>query len=252
MTQQSVKYPDLSGKRVFVTGGATGIGASVVSGFAEQGALVTFFDINERAGHALAEALGDGVRYQPLDLTDLVAIKPMFEKINEMAGGIDILVNGAANDTRHATQDVTPESWRKTLAVNLDHQFFCAQAVLPAMRDAQSGVILNFGSIAWHIGLKDAVGYVASKAGIEGVTHALAREAGPDGIRVNCLLPGFVRTERQAELWLTPELHDEVMRNQCLARFNSPEDIANVALFLCSDASQAITSQTILADAGWR
>lgn len=252
MTQQPAKYADLSGKRVFVTGGATGIGASVVSGFARQGALVTFFDINEAAGRALAETLGDDVRYQPLDLTDLAAIKPVFQKISETAGGVDILVNGAATDTRHATQDVTPESWRKTLAVNLDHQFFCAQAVLPEMSDAQSGVILNFGSVAWHVGLENAVGYVASKAGIEGITHALAREAGPDGIRVNCLLPGFVHTERQEKLWLTPELHDEVMRNQCLARFNTPDDIANVALFLCSDASRAITNQTILADAGWR
>lgn len=250
--QQPVKYADLSGKRVFVTGGATGIGASVVAGFADQGALVTFFDINETAGHALAETLGGDVQYHVLDLTDPAAIKPLFQHTSATAGGVDILINGAANDTRHATQDVTPESWRKTLAVNLDHQFFCAQAVLPAMRAAKSGVILNFGSLAWHVGLEDAVGYVASKAAIEGITHALAREAGPDGIRVNCLLPGFVHTDRQAALWLTPELHDEVMRNQCLARFNTPEDIANVALFLCSDVSQAITNQTILADAGWR
>jgi len=250
--RQPAKYADLSGKRVFVTGGATGIGASVVAGFAEQDALVTFFDNNEAAGRALAETLGGGVRYQALDLTDLAAIKPLFQRLIETAGGVDVLVNGAANDTRHATQDVTPESWRKTLAVNLDHQFFCAQAILPTMRHTKSGVILNFGSLAWHVGLEDAVGYVTSKAGIEGITHALAREAGPDGIRVNCLLPGFVHTERQDELWLTPELRDAVMRNQCLARFNTPEDIADVALFLCSDVSRAITNQTILADAGWR
>ncbi len=252
MMSDPARYSDLSGKRVLVTGGATGIGASVVAGFAEQGAQVTFFDIDEGAGRALAGSLKGNVHFLPFDLTDVEAIGPVFQRIYETTGGVDVLVNGAANDTRHATQDVTPESWRKALAVNLDHQFFCAQAVLPAMRDAKSGVILNFGSVAWHVGLENAVGYVASKAGIEGITHALAREAGPDGVRVNCLLPGFVHTERQAALWLTPEMHDDVMRNQCLGRFNTPEDIANVALFLCSDASQAITNQCILADAGWR
>ncbi len=242
----------LAGKTVVVTGGATGIGRAVVEAFAGQGAQVSFLDINAAAGRELRDSLsGLSVSFHEVDLTNVVALQEQLAKISDTTGPIDILVNGAANDMRHDTDEVTPESWRKTLEVNLDHQFFCAQSVLPAMRRRKSGVILNFGSIACREGLKDAVGYVTAKAGIEGMTHALAREAGKHGIRVNCLLPGFVRTERQVEKWLTPELHDTVMKRQCLERFIEPEDIADVAVFLCSDAARAITNQTIVVDAGW-
>lgn len=242
--------PDMEGRHVVVTGGASGIGAALVEAFAGAGARVTFVDIDTGAGHALAEALGGKVRFAQLDLTDLGRIGATMTRICA-EDGIDVLVNGAANDTRHKTDAVTPKSWRRTLAVNLDHQFFCAQAVLPSMRAQESGAILNFGSLACREGLVDAVGYVTAKAAIEGMTHSLARENGPFGIRVNCLLPGFVRTERQVDKWLTPELHDEVMRRQCLKRFTEPGDIAEVAVFLCSDRARALTNQTILVDGGW-
>lgn len=241
----------LKGKHVLVTGGASGIGEAVVTSFVAQGAEVSFFDINTTAGLQLAEKLGARARFHAVDLTDVRALQAKLTNLIETAGDVEILVNGAANDMRHSTDDVTPDGWRDTLAVNLDHQFFCTQAVLPAMRRNKSGVILNFGSIAWREGLMDAVGYVTAKAGIEGLTHALARETGPYGIRVNCLLPGFVKTERQVEKWLTPELHETVMARQCLPRFIEPVDVADVAVFLCSDAARAITNQTIVVDAGW-
>lgn len=240
----------LGGRHVVVTGGASGIGAAMVRAFAETGARVTFLDIAEAAGQALADDLGDRVCFEPVDLTDLDATRETMARIGAR-DPVEALVNGAANDTRHKTRDVTPESWRRTLALNLDHQFFCAQAVLPGMRARGRGVILNFGSLSFREGLVDAVGYVSAKAAIEGMTHSLAREAGPDGIRVNCLVPGFVRTARQVEKWLTPELHRQVMERQCLKRFTEPEDIAEVAVFLCSDGARAITNQAVVVDGGW-
>ncbi|RLJ40985.1 NAD(P)-dependent dehydrogenase (short-subunit alcohol dehydrogenase family) [Litoreibacter meonggei] len=242
---------DLAGKHVIVTGGATGIGAAVVAAFADQGARVSFLDINRDAGEALAEALEGSVTFHEADLTEVDAVQTLLTSIVDQQGCVDVLVNGAANDTRHQTAEITPEMWRKTLAVNLDHQFFCTQAVLPAMRAQKHGVILNFGSIAWREGLEDAMGYVTAKAGIEGLTRALARELGPDGIRVNCLLPGFVKTERQVEKWLTPELHKTVMERQCLKRFTEASDVADAAVFLCSNAARAVTNQTLIVDAGW-
>lgn len=186
----------LGGRHVVVTGGASGIGAAMVRAFAETGARVTFLDIAEAAGQALADDLGDRVCFEPVDLTDLDATRETMARIGAR-DPVEALVNGAANDTRHKTRDVTPESWRRTLALNLDHQFFCAQAVLPGMRARGRGVILNFGSLSFREGLVDAVGYVSAKAAIEGMTHSLAREAGPDGIRVNCLGAGL-RAHRPA------------------------------------------------------
>lgn len=241
----------LNGKHVVITGGATGIGAAVVRAFAQQGAVVSFLDINKTVGRDLAASLGDTVAFHDVDLVDIPEVHSQLRKIAGTRGAVDVLINCAANDTRHKSEDVTPDSWRAALALNLDHQFFCTQAVLPTMRARKSGVILNFGSIAWREGLIDAVGYVAAKAAIEGLTHALAREVGADGIRVNCLLPGFVKTPRQVEKWLTPELHKRVLERQCLADFIEPEDVADVAVFLCSDAARAMTNQTIVVDAGW-
>lgn len=238
----------LAGKSVLITGGATGIGAAMVAAFADQGAEVTFCDLNASAGQALANRLGALVTFHALDLTELNSVQDFIDTLPR----VDVLVNSAANDMRHKLENVTPQDWRNTLSVNLDHQFFCAQAVLSKMRALGGGVILNFSSIAWHEGLQDAVGYVTAKAAIEGLTHALARELGSDNIRVNCLLPGFVRTERQVEKWLTPDLVDTVMDRQCLQRFIEPKEVAMAALFLCSDAASAITNQTLIVDAGWR
>lgn len=244
-------YPDLVGKCVAVTGGASGIGAAIVAAFHQQGARVVFFDLDVSAGQKLEAELGEGVGFQALDLTDLEALPVAFAQGASVFGGFDILVNNAAHDDRHSLEDVTPAYWRDRLAVNLDHQFFAAQAVLADMRKKKDGTIVNMSSIAWRVGLENAPAYVVSKAGIEGLTRALARDLGPEGIRVNCVLPGFVRTPRQEEKWLTPELHQTVMERQCLKTLIEPEDVANMVVFLSSDHARSVTNQTIVVDAGW-
>jgi len=250
MSPDPARFPDLAGKVVAVTGGASGIGAAIVSAFHYQGAEVAFFDINTEAGDSLAASLGSRATFVPLDLTDVDAIKAQFTHTADRLGAFDILVNNAAHDDRHSVMDVTPAYWRERLAVNLDHQFFAAQSVIPGMQAKGAGVIVNMGSIAWRVGLKDASGYVTAKAAIEGLTHGLARELGPSGIRVNCLLPGFVRTQRQVEKWLTPEMHDTVMSTQCLKAFIEPEDIAAMVVMLASDTARVVTNQTFVVDAG--
>lgn len=251
MSSDPARFPDLAGKVVAVTGGASGIGAAIVSAFQYQGAEVAFFDINTEAGDALAASLGSRATFVPLDLTDVDALKAQFTHTADRLGAFDILVNNAAHDDRHSVMDVSPAYWRERLAVNLDHQFFAAQSVIPGMQAKGAGVIVNMGSIAWRVGLKDAPGYVAAKAAVEGLTHGLARELGPSGIRVNCLLPGFVRTRRQVEKWLTPEMHDTVMSAQCLKEFIEPEDIAAMVVMLASDTARVVTNQTLVVDAGW-
>lgn len=251
MTAASAIYPDLKGKAVAVTGGASGIGAAIATAFHAQGAQVVAFDINAAAGQALAAKLGDGMGFAALDLTDPEALAAVFAKAGGALGGFDVLVNNAAHDDRHAIADVTPAYWRERLAVNLDHQFFAAQAVIPAMRRKKAGTIVNMSSIAWRVGLEMAPAYVTAKAAIEGLTHALARDLGRDGIRVNCVLPGFVRTERQVEKWLTPEMEATVMSSQCLKQFIDPADVADIVVMLASDTARAVTNQTLVVDAGW-
>lgn len=251
MTASKAMFPDLSDKVVAVTGGASGIGAAIVSSFHAQGAKVIFVDIDVQAGNSLARELGENAHFYELDLTDLDHLAQVFSAASHDVGPIDVLVNNGANDQRHDVLSVTPEYWRQLLAVNLDHQFFAAKAVIPHMIEQQSGVIINMSSIAWRLGLENAPAYVASKAAIEGLTHSLARELGPNGIRVNCILPGFVETPKQLEKWVTPDTQKQMLDSQCLKRFNKPVDIANIVLMLASCTSQAITNQTIVADAGW-
>ncbi|ASJ73422.1 SDR family NAD(P)-dependent oxidoreductase [Granulosicoccus antarcticus] len=251
MTSTHAIYPDLAGKVVAVTGGASGIGAAIVTAFHNQGAHVVFFDKDELAGAALAESLGNRVHFRALDLTDIEALTNRFAETAAMVGDFDVLVNNAARDDRHEIASVTPAYWREQLAVNLDHQFFSTQAVIPGMRKKGAGAIVNMSSIAWRVGLESAPAYVASKAAIEGLTHSLARELGPAGIRVNCLLPGFVRTQRQVDNWLTPEFEQRIKSSQCLTSFIEPEDIAEMVIMLTSDASRAVTNQTLVVDAGW-
>jgi len=251
LTDNLAVFPDLASKIVAVTGGASGIGAAIVKAFHRQGAHVVFFDKDETAGAALERSLGDAVHFQPLDLTDLEALITRFNEVALNLGNFDVLVNNAAHDDRHEIASVTPAYWRNRLAVNLDHYFFAAQAVIPGMRQKGAGAIVNMSSIAWRIGLENAPAYAVSKAGIEGLTHSLARELGPAGIRVNCLLPGFVRTQRQVDNWLTPEFKKRVMHSQCLARLIDPEDIAEMVTMLASDVSRAVTNQTLVVDAGW-
>lgn len=253
------QYPSLAGKRVIVTGGGSGIGAALVEAFAAQGSRVAFVDVAEAPARALAERLSAAhlstgpaaPTFHPLDLTDLDALARAFRAMEEDLGGVDILVNNAASDDRHAPDDVTPAYWDDRMAVNLRHLFFAAQAVIPGMKRQGAGVILNFGSISWHLGLPDLVLYQTAKAAIEGMTRALARDLGPDGIRVNTIIPGNVQTPRQ-QRWYTPEGEAAIVAAQCLKARVQPEDVAALALFLASDDARLCTGHEYFVDAGWR
>lgn len=243
-------YPSLAGKRVLITGGATGIGAGLVEAFAGQNARVTFLDIDAPSGEALVARL-ETPRFLACDLTDLDALKSSVDDAVQGLGGLDILINNAANDDRHRIEDVTPAYWDERMAVNLRHQFFASQAVLPAMRAAGGGAIINFGSISWHLGLNDLVLYQTAKAAIEGLSRSLARDLGRDNIRVNAIIPGNVQTPRQ-QRWYTPEGEAEIVAAQCLDGRIQPSDVAALALFLASDDARMCTGHGYFIDAGWR
>jgi len=247
-------YRDLAGKRVVVTGGGSGIGAEIVAAFAGQGARVFFLDIAEAAATELTARLRDAA-HQPVfvacDMTDLDAVGAAFERIHAEAGAIDILVNNCANDDRHRFEDVTPAYWDERMAVNLRHQYFCAQAVAPGMRASGGGAILNLGSISWHLALPNLSLYMTAKAAIEGMTRGLARDLGADGVRVNCIIPGAVRTPRQIALWHTPEEEERILAGQCLQERIDVQDVAALALFLASDNAARCTGRNYFVDAGW-
>ncbi|MDE2516018.1 MAG: SDR family oxidoreductase [Rhodospirillales bacterium] len=247
-------YPDLRDRVVFVSGGASGIGAEDVRQLAAQGARVAFVDIDADAAHALcAEIKATGHPepfFQRCDLTDIPALQASIAAAASRLGPIRVLVNNAANDQRHAWQDVTPEYWDERLAVNLRHQFFAIQAVAPMMKQAGGGSIINLGSISWHAGAGGMPAYTTAKAGIEGLTRGMARDLGPDKIRVNCIIPGWIMTERQITLWLTPEGEENLMRNQCLKEKLGPIDIARMVLWLASDESRLCSSQLWVVDGG--
>ncbi|MDQ4086929.1 MAG: SDR family oxidoreductase [Pseudomonadota bacterium] len=244
-------YPSLSGRRVLVTGGGSGIGAGIVEGFVRQGSDVTFFDVAEEDSRALVERLGEGVRFERVDLTDIQVLKAAIARETDARGGFDVLVNNAANDDRHRLDEVTEEYWDNRLNVNLRHQFFCAQAVVPAMREKGAGVIVNLGSISWHLALPELPLYQTAKAAIEGLTRSLARDLGADGIRVSCVVPGNIRTPRQLK-WYTPEGEREIVDAQCLKGRLLPEDVAALVTFLASDDARLITGHEYFVDAGWR
>ncbi len=251
---EQVVYPSLHGKRVVITGGATGIGAGLVSAFAAQGAQVFFMDIANAEGQALESALQHSARpphFLHCDLLDLDALAASFITIERIAGTVDILINNAANDDRHAVGDVSPAYWDERMAVNLRHQFFCAQAVTPGMQQNGQGVILNLGSISWHLALPNLTLYMTAKAAIEGLTRGLARDLGAHGIRVNCIIPGAVRTPRQMRLWHTPEEEAKILAAQCLQQRVEPQDIAAMALFLSSDSAAKCSGRDYFVDAGW-
>jgi NAD(P)-dependent dehydrogenase (short-subunit alcohol dehydrogenase family) len=243
-------YPSLRGRRVAITGGGSGIGAGLVAGFVGQGAEVHFLDLLEAESQALAAALtgdGSGPVFHRCDLKDADAIARTFATI----GPVDVLVNNAGNDDRHTLDDVTPAYFEDRISVNLRHMVFCAKAVAPSMRAAGRGVIINFGSISWHLGLPDLVLYETAKAGIEGMTRALARELGPHGVRVVCIAPGNVKTPRQMK-WYTPEGEAEIVGQQCLKGRIEPADVAALAMFLASDDARMCTGHEYWIDAGWR
>lgn len=244
-------YSDLRGRTVVVTGGAGGIGESIVRAFHAQGAKVGFLDIDTARGTKLQAELGEGTRFVACDLTDIPALKAAIVTVRDVFGPIDILVNNAAHDERHATLDVTEEYWDGRMAVNLKHQFFAAQAVLPDMQAKGKGAIVNLGSTSWVIGQGGMAAYTASKSAVIGLTRSLARDFGPFGIRVNAVAPGWIMTERQLALWVTPETDEYINENQCLKRRLVPDDIAKVVVFMCSDEAGAITNQHYVVDGGW-
>ncbi|QEE42362.1 MULTISPECIES: SDR family oxidoreductase [unclassified Methylobacterium] len=248
-------YPSLRGKRVLVTGGASGIGEGLVEAFVAQGARVAFCDIADEPAHALVARLAAGAEHPPVyrrcDLTDVEAVRSLVAEAETAFGGLDVLVNNAGNDDRHKLADVTPAYWDDRMAVNLRHMFFAAQAAVPAMRRAGGGVILNFGSISWHLGLNDMPLYQTAKAAIEGMTRALARDLGRDGIRVSAVVPGNVQTPRQ-ERWYTPDGEAEIVASQCLDGRIQPSDVAALVLFLASDDARMCTGHNYFIDAGWR
>jgi NAD(P)-dependent dehydrogenase (short-subunit alcohol dehydrogenase family) len=248
-------YPSLADKCVIITGGGSGIGEGLVEAFVAQGSKVAFVDIADDASQAVVERLTPGAKHAPLyrhlDLTDIAALKTVMAELEQGLGGVDILLNNAANDDRHTIDDVTPEYWDERMAVNLRHQFFAAQAVVPAMKRAGGGAILNFGSISWHLGLNDLVLYQTAKAAIEGMTRSMARDLGRANIRVNTIVPGNVQTPRQ-EKWYTPEGEAEIVAAQCLDGRIQPADVAALVLFLASDDAKMCTGHDYFVDAGWR
>jgi D-xylose 1-dehydrogenase len=241
-------YPSLEGRVVLVTGGGSGIGASVVEHLCAQRARVAFVDIAREPSEALVarvRASGDPAPvFIACDLRDVAAARVDL-------GPIRVLVNNAAHDERHSIESVTPEYWDDRFAVNLRHQFFAAQAVVPEMAAAGGGSIINFGSTSWMVGQGGMPAYLSAKAAVAGLTRALARDLGPRNIRVNSIVPGWIMTERQIALWLTPEGEQELLRRQCLKRKLWPEDIARVVLFLAADDSDACTNQSYVVDGGW-
>jgi NAD(P)-dependent dehydrogenase (short-subunit alcohol dehydrogenase family) len=248
-------YPSLRDRVVVVTGGASGIGEKIVEEFAKQGAKVAFLDIQEEAGMRLVSAVtangNPEPHFQQCDLTNIDALRDCMQKIITRFNTVDVLVNNAAHDARHSIEAVTPEFWDQSIAVNLKHQFFVTQAAIPAMKKAGRGSIINMSSISWVIPATGLPVYITAKAGIVGLTRTLAHELGPDNIRVNCILPGAILTERQKQLWFTEEYKAEILRRQALKRMIQPEEVARLVLFLAADDSSAITNQSYVIDGGW-
>jgi NAD(P)-dependent dehydrogenase (short-subunit alcohol dehydrogenase family) len=247
-------YPDLEGKVVLITGGGSGIGEGIVRNFARQKAKVAFLDIARAPSEALVadlKAKGQPVLFEHCDLTDIPALKAAIGRVRAALGPITVLVNNAAHDERHATETVTEEYWDGRVAVNLKHQFFAAQAVLPDMKAAGGGAIINFGSTSWMIGQGGMAAYTASKSAVLGLTRSLARDFGPYNVRVNAIAPGWIMTQRQIDLWLTPEAEVELMNRQCLKRKLYPDDIAKFTVFMASDEASGATNQHYVVDGGW-
>lgn len=248
-------YPSLRDRVVLITGGATGIGESLVRHFAAQGARVAFFDVQDEAAVALRNELSIAGCASPLflhcDLTDVTALKESVGRVVAALGPVEVLVNNAADDQRHAIEDVTPEFWDKSIATNLRPHFFTAQAVLPGMKAAGHGSIINMSSISWMIPSTGLPVYVTAKAAIVGLTRTLAHECGPNGIRANAVLPGAIVTEKQKRLWYTPEYKAEILASQAIKRDILPEDVARLVLFLAADDSSGITNQSYVVDGGW-
>jgi NAD(P)-dependent dehydrogenase (short-subunit alcohol dehydrogenase family) len=255
MSGPFAQYPSLAGRVVFVTGGGSGIGASVVEHFCAQRARVAFLDIDESASMALCARIRDAGTLAPTfiacDVRDVAALQAVVERAGDEWGPITVLVNNAGNDDRHKATDVTLDYWNDRIAVNLRHQFFAAQAVYPQMKAAGGGSIINFGSMSWIAGTGNYNAYTTSKAAVHGMTRGLARDWGVDHIRVNTVVPGWVMTQRQIDLWLDAEGERQLFENQCLKEKLYPPDIARMVLWLAADDSRMCTAQNFIVDAGW-
>jgi NAD(P)-dependent dehydrogenase (short-subunit alcohol dehydrogenase family) len=249
------RYPSLADRVVLITGGATGIGATLVAEFAAQASKVAFLDIDDAAGEALAARVAAKSVHAPLfvrcDLRDVDALRAAVAHVRGHWGPVGVLVNNAANDQRHAFDGVSAQSWDEGVAVNLRHQFFASQAVADDMRAARRGSIINFGSVSWMLKQGGMPVYTTSKAAVQGLTRSLARDLGPCGIRVNTIVPGWVMTEKQLRLWATEEALRQLEQAQCLPGRLEPADIARMALFLAADDSAMCTAQDFIVDAGW-
>ncbi|WP_426073511.1 SDR family NAD(P)-dependent oxidoreductase [Janthinobacterium sp. DSP2-3-3] len=253
--KQLAKYGSLQGKRVFITGGGSGIGESLVAEFAAQGALVAFVDIAVEASEALCRRLAEAGLTAPLfrhcDITDIASLQAVMAELADQLGDFDILVNNAANDQRHQAQDVTLEYWNERIAINQRPMFFTCQAVFEGMKRKGGGSIINVSSISWHMKSGGYPVYATTKAAVVGLTRGLARDYGAHNIRVNTVTPGWVMTQRQIELWVNEAAEVEIKKSQCLPSKLMPQDIAAMVLFLASDDGAMCSSQEFIVDAGW-
>lgn len=244
------RYPSLAGRTVFVTGGASGIGAEIVAAFADQGSRVGFVDFDIETGAALAARLGDAVAFEPCDLRDIAALQAAFARLADRIGPARVLVNNAARDDRHDWRTVTPDYWDERMAANLRHQFFAIQAVAPGMIAAGGGSIVNLGSNSWWEAVGNMPAYTSAKAAVHGLTRTMARDLGHHGIRVNTVVPGWIMTERQKALWVTPEAIGKHRDRQCLPDLIEPVYVARMVLFLASDDAAMCTAGNFMVDAG--
>ena len=254
MTTQQAIYPDLKDKTVLISGGASGIGEFMVRAFAAQGAKVGFVDRAQSQGERLAALLnskGHTVEFEWCDITDEIGYRAAIGRFEQSLGPITVLVNNAANDVRHSLEEIDSQMFDQLIAVNLKHAFFAAKAVLPMMKEAGGGSIINLGSVGWMMASAGYPVYAASKAAAHGMTRGLARELGPSYIRVNTLVPGWVMTEKQLAMWVDDAARELIARSQCLPGSVEPEHIANMALFLASDVSAMCTAQNFIVDGGW-
>ena len=245
-------YHDLKGKSVFITGGGSGIGAALTEGFLRQGAKVAFVGRSDASDFVdeMETKTGNRPFFVQCDITDIPALKDAMAKSADQNGPITVLVNNAANDKRHATEDVTEEFWDWSQAINLKAYFFACQAVIAGMRDAGGGSIINFSSISYMMGNAGYAAYTTANSGINGMTRSLAREFGPDRIRVNALAPGWVLTQKQLDMWADPDSLAAHLERQCLKDHLVPEDIVGTTLFMASDASRMMTGQAMVVDGG--
>jgi D-xylose 1-dehydrogenase len=251
ITTEYATYPSLRGRTAFVSGGASGLGEEFVRQLAGQGARVAFVDIDGDRGTALQRELGENTLFRPCDVRDIPNLQSALAAAADRFGPVRVLVNNAADDRRHRVDEFDVALWDDRMAVNVRHHFFAAQAVAPGMRDAGGGSIINLGSISAHIDLLELPAYITAKAGIEGLTHTLAREFGPWQIRVNCIIPGWIMTEKQLTHWVTPEAEASIARNQCLPGKLYPDDVARMMLWLAADDSRSCTAQQWIVDGGW-